>query len=211
MVQHGLDVRTSVANSSFRLHERLSSGRIGEQILTPDFKCNPTSALSFRTEILKQVLPLPFELRTGADWYLCVITGLLTKISAIQEPLGVYWVHGENHFTNNRTAESLKQQLVTINLVRELSKKVAISNGLKIPERFEANHHSEYPVFCRINLAWQEREFHAIPGYFLNYVRKYAIPEYGWSLRLLRRSFRMAACALLPPPLYRKLGFYSHG
>ena len=210
MVQHLLDVKKSVRGSTFRFYNQLSSGRIGEHTLTPDFRSMPTSALSFRTEILRRFLPAPVVLRTGTDWYFCVLVALVSKISAIQEPLGAYWVHGSNFFTNNVTAASFRQQILTIETVRASSVKVALSAGMKIPERFEASLYSEYPVFCRINLAWHEKQFGKIPSYFWDYLRKYAIKEYGWSLRLLRRSFRMAACGMIPPPIYRKLGFYSH-
>lgn len=210
MVQHLLHVKKSVPRSSLRFYNHLSSGKIAERTLTPDFRCMPTSALSFRTEVLRKFLPAPASLRTGTDWYFCVLVALISKITAIQEVLGAYWVHGSNFFTNNVSAASFKQQILTIETVRAHSVKVALSAGLKIPERFEANLYSEYPVFCRINLAWHEKQFSKIPSHFWNYLRKYAIKEYGLSFRLLRRSFRMAACALLPPPIYRRLGFYSH-
>jgi glycosyltransferase involved in cell wall biosynthesis len=210
MVQHLLDVKKSVRRSNFRFYNQLSSGKIGVRTLTPDFRSMPTSALSFRTDILRRFLPAPASLKTGADWYFCVLVALVSKISAILEPLGVYWVHETNFFTSNRTAASFRQQILTIETVRERAVEVALSEGMKIPGRFEASLYSEYPVFCRINLAWHEKKFAKIPSYFWNYFRKYAIKEYGWSLRLLRRSFRMAACGLIPPPIYRWLGFYSH-
>jgi glycosyltransferase involved in cell wall biosynthesis len=211
MVQHALEVRKSIPGSTFRLQHDLSSGRIGSRALTPDFKCNPTSALSFRTDILKRFLPVPTALRTGgADYYFSVMVALVSKVSAIREALGAYWVHGGNFFTNNRTAASFKQQILTIETIRARSKELVQSLGMAIPRGFESNFYSEYPVFCRINLAWHERKFARIPSYLWSYFRKYALPEYGWSFRLLRRSLRMAACGILPPPIYRKLGFYSH-
>jgi glycosyltransferase involved in cell wall biosynthesis len=210
MVQHLLDVKKSVRGSTFRFNNQLSSGKIGERTLTPDFRSMPTSALSFRRDILKRFLPAPPSLRTGTDWYFCVLVALVSKISAILEPLGAYWVHGTNFFTNNITAASFRQQILTLETVGQRSVEVALSEGMKIPERFEASLYSEYPVFCRINLAWHEKKFRKIPSYFWKYFRKYAIKEYGWSFRLLRRTFRMAACGLIPPPIYRRLGFYSH-
>jgi glycosyltransferase involved in cell wall biosynthesis len=210
MVQHLMDVKKAVPGSSFRFFNRLSSGRIAERALTPDFRCMPTSALSFRAEILRRFLPAPVSLRTGADWYFCVLVALVSKIIATREVLGAYWIHGENFFTGNTTPASFRQQLLTMETVRARSVKVALSEGLQIPERFEASLHSEYPVFCRINLAWHEKKFKKIPSYLWGYLQKYAIKEYGLSLRLLRRSFRMSACAILPPSIYRKLGFYTH-
>jgi hypothetical protein len=79
-----------------------------------------------------------------------------------------------------------------------------------LPERFGSQFYSEYPVFCNMNLAWQEKQFVRIPRLYWTYLRNYAIREYGFTPRLLRRAFRMAACGLLPPGIYRKLGFYSH-
>jgi glycosyltransferase involved in cell wall biosynthesis len=210
MVQHTLDVRKSISGSSFRLQDQLSTGTMKERTLTSQFRCNPTSALSFRCETLKRFLPAPVELRTGVDWYLCIMVSLVSKIAAIPESLGAYWVHGKNNFTNNPTAASFKQQILTIETVRKYAKALALANGMKIPQGFESNFYSEYPVFCRINLAWQERKLLQIPAFFWDYFRKYALLEYGWSPRLFRRTFRIAACGLLPPKLYRKLGFYSH-
>jgi glycosyltransferase involved in cell wall biosynthesis len=211
MVQHALDVQKSISGSSFQLQDQLSSGIMKERALTSEFRCNPTSALSFRFKSLKKILPAPVELRTGGfDLYSCILVSLISKIVAIPEALGVYWVHGKNNFTNNPTAFSFKQQILTIETVRKHAKALALANGMKIPEGFESNFYSEYPAFCRINLAWQEKKHLQIPGYFWDYFQKYAVLEYGWSLRLLRRSFRLAACSVLPPKIYRKLGFYSH-
>jgi len=212
MVQHGMDVKTSIAKTHFRLPQDLSSGWLRERALTAEFQCMPTSALSFRMTALKRLLPPPAELKTGGtDWYFSVLVALVSKISAIRQPLGAYWIHERNCFSSNATPASLRQQLLTIDTVRGSAKKAAFSLGMKIPEGFESALYSEYPVSCRMNLAWREKEIMKMPSYFWSYFSKYALPEYGWSLRLLRRSFRMAACAIFPPPLYEKLGFYRHG
>jgi glycosyltransferase involved in cell wall biosynthesis len=210
MVQHLMDVKKSVPGNSFRFSNQLSTGRMAEQTLTPDFRSMPTSALSFRTEILRSFLPAPSVLKTGADWYFSVLVSIVTKIIAVQEILGAYWIHGENFFTNTMTAASFRQQILMIETVHARSVEVALSKGMKIPQRSESSLYSEYPVFCRINLAWHERKLRKIPSYLWNYFFKYAVKEYGLGLRLLRRFLRMAACGILPPSIYRKLGFYTH-
>ena len=60
-----------------------------------------TSSISFRRDILQQLLPIPEGLRIQADGYLCVLAMFLAPIAAIDRPLGIYRIHGNNLFSRN--------------------------------------------------------------------------------------------------------------
>ena len=60
-----------------------------------------TSSIAFRRSVLERLLPIPEGLRIQSDGYLCALTVFLTPIAAINHPLGVYRLHGNNLFFQN--------------------------------------------------------------------------------------------------------------
>ena len=64
--------------------------------------CVPTSALSFRRELLEKIFPLPEEpLRLCADVYLRCAAVYYSKTFSIDECLGTYRLHGNNGWHDN--------------------------------------------------------------------------------------------------------------
>lgn len=80
----------------------LESGSIRQLLRKYGFygKVMPTSALSFRRDLLKKVFPIPETpaLRICADAYIISHALYLAEIGSLNECLGVYRVHGSNHF-----------------------------------------------------------------------------------------------------------------
>lgn len=69
-----------------------------DQILA--FVSQPTSAISFRRELLKPLLPVPERIHMLADCYLVSLIPFLAPIRGITEFLAVYRIHGKNSYTN---------------------------------------------------------------------------------------------------------------
>lgn len=209
MVQHALDVKSSVSRTR-RFPKQLSQGWVREEALTCRFSRMPTSALVFRKAVLDKLTPVPALFRTGgADWYLSIQAALVAKIAAIQKPLGVYSIHDRNAFSNNFSTRGLQEQIQCVEEVFRQAKSKALSLGMEIPGDFEANLFADYPMECKIHLAWSQRKLLEIPLLYRDYIRKYALREFGYTLRFMTRASRMAACSILPPSVYLRL-FYSN-
>jgi glycosyltransferase involved in cell wall biosynthesis len=56
---------------------------------------------SFRRDIIDQLLPIPESLRIQADAYLGNLAIFLTPVLAIDRPLGIYRLHGQNLYFKN--------------------------------------------------------------------------------------------------------------
>jgi hypothetical protein len=57
---------------------------------------------SFRRTVLEQLLPIPKELKNAVDVYVGSLAIYLAPVIAIDRPLGVYRIHGENHHLSRR-------------------------------------------------------------------------------------------------------------
>jgi glycosyltransferase involved in cell wall biosynthesis len=70
---------------------------------TPDrmfaFMSQPTSAISFRRDLLKPLLPVPERITMLADCYLVSLMPFLAPVRSIPEFLAVYRIHGKNSYT----------------------------------------------------------------------------------------------------------------
>jgi glycosyltransferase involved in cell wall biosynthesis len=60
----------------------------------------PTSAISFRRESLKPLLPVPERIRMLADCYLVSLIPFIAPIRGVPEFLTVYRIHGRNSYAN---------------------------------------------------------------------------------------------------------------
>jgi len=206
MVHHPMNILENGVVVRRQLGQKLSSGWIGEAALNSQFNRNSTSALTFRREVLERMLPVPETLRTGgADFYFAVLAAFSSKLAAIQQPLALYRIHGANRFTDNLSTQSFREQLMSVEEVHKHAEAMALSLGLKLPKSFDAYLCAEYPMSCRISLAWNEHHYQEIPGLFWQYLWRYALVEYGFSLRFMERTLRMAAGSILPPIAFAKL------
>lgn len=77
---------------------QLDHGWIAERALRVGGKTAlpPTTGLSFRRAVLAEILPVPAALKVCADGYIREAAQMITTVTAIEEPLGSYRLHGEN-------------------------------------------------------------------------------------------------------------------
>jgi hypothetical protein len=164
------------------------------------------SALVFRKSVLEKVCPVPLTFRSGGcDSYFAITAALFSRVAAVDEALGIYRIHGANAFTDNFSIESLRVQLAVEKVLYERAAEVAESFGIKPPEEFKRIEFAEFPISRKIDLAREEGDFLKIAKLYSDYVRKYALPEYGPGLRFLMRALRMGLYGLLSPRIYKKL------
>jgi glycosyltransferase involved in cell wall biosynthesis len=207
MVQHQMDVEERGVLTRRKLQTVLSHGWLKTSALTYEYRYMPTSALCFRRSVLNGALPAPEMFRTGGtDSYFAVMAALESKIAALDEPLGVYRIHGENAFKGNITVESLEAQLRVVEEVLGRAASRAKDLKIELPENFERFRFAEYPTLRRMDLAKQASS-RGVPGIYWNYLRKYAWNEYNFSWRFLKRAVHMAAYGFLPSGVYKKLHF----
>jgi Glycosyl transferase family 2 len=114
LVYHRLVCSNAGAVSGEPFPESLRSGSIAGQVIEAagawDFP--PTSALCLRRSFLARVTPIPeLAFRLCADAYLAILASLLGQIVAVPQTLGIYRVHGRNHWTGAERAERREQTL----------------------------------------------------------------------------------------------------
>ncbi len=111
----------------------------------------PSSAMGFRRELAEFIFPIPEKTfrRGGQDGFIFTLLPLLTEVSAIDEPLSSYRVHGQNTFATQRV--SLTHAIGQVNRV---TKQVyAVNHRLKefgFPEEI---------LDIRRNLGYQQSKF----------------------------------------------------
>ncbi|HUY99041.1 MAG TPA: glycosyltransferase [Thermomicrobiaceae bacterium] len=89
----------------------------------------PTSALSFRREPAEYVFPIPEpEFRRASDGFIFTLLPLLTEVSAVDEVLHEYRVHGRNDFGAAQwTVDSVRADLGFIaGQVAEVNRRLAV-------------------------------------------------------------------------------------
>jgi len=77
------------------------------------FRTYPTSSMIFARQALALILPMPETITLQADGYIAVLVPLIAPVLALQEPLSVYRIHGDNLFysqSNNPSVERRKRR-----------------------------------------------------------------------------------------------------
>jgi len=208
MVQHQMKLYENGVATKRRLQQSLSRGWVRQDALTYRYQYMPTSALLFRKSILRKFLPAPAQMKTGGcDSYFAVLSALCCKIAAVDEALGIYNIHSRNAFFDNVTTESLVAQLHVVEEVFRRASELAASEKIALPPDFDRYQYAEYPVSRRIELARQSHRYLQIPSLILKYIRRYAVPEYGWGLPLLQNVARMTLRAFVPASFYKRARF----
>jgi hypothetical protein len=103
------------------------------------FTATQTSGLTFRTALVKKLLPLNEAMFIQADGLLAALIIFLGPVKAIAEPLAVYRIHGANLYYDTgkeRDAERQSRRVVTLNVILEEMDKWLASHGywLEQPE-----------------------------------------------------------------------------
>lgn len=72
------------------------------------YGASPTSGNLFRREVLEDILPMPEEpYRICADLYLQISIPFFGRIEWVDEPLGFYRIHGDNHYAGRKKRKEL--------------------------------------------------------------------------------------------------------
>lgn len=74
-------------------------------------EASPTSGNAWSRPFLDQILPMPEqEFPINSDGYLVTLAWIYGTVRAVAEPLGLYRVHGRNHFVSLTPAVKLRRQ-----------------------------------------------------------------------------------------------------
>jgi len=86
---------------------RFDSGNVVPLLLRSGrYQSAVTSGNAFAREVLQRLLPIPeAEFRISADGYLVTLAPLLGQVLSIEEPLGVYRLHGRNAWAMLESAD----------------------------------------------------------------------------------------------------------
>jgi glycosyltransferase involved in cell wall biosynthesis len=101
------------------------------------FTATQTSGLTFRTELVKQLLPLNEAMFIQADGLLAALIIFLGPVKAIAEPLGVYRIHGANLYYDMgkvRDAERMTRRIATLKVILEEMDRWLASHGYRLDQ-----------------------------------------------------------------------------
>jgi glycosyltransferase involved in cell wall biosynthesis len=118
------------------------------------YRIYPTSSMVFKRQALGRILPMPETIRIQADTYVSLIAPLLTPVCAIEEPLSVYRVHGQNLYHSQGKPLSPEQQ------ERRSSTRTILSRELKswAGSHMDCSASREARLFLNQWLLWMEEE-----------------------------------------------------
>jgi glycosyltransferase involved in cell wall biosynthesis len=92
---------------------------------------SPTSGLSLRRELCEVIFPLTTGLKTSADELIAPVAALLAPVRYIEEPLGVYRIHGSNLWSvTQRRHEEADRMYKAARYVSLTEEKVGHANGV---------------------------------------------------------------------------------
>ena len=90
-----------------------NEGYLGPEIptLRKDLLYPQASGLSFRREVLKDILPIPEDIfQNAADWGIAYVASYLTHTALVPETLASYRIHQENISGTTSTAKELNEK-----------------------------------------------------------------------------------------------------
>jgi glycosyltransferase involved in cell wall biosynthesis len=102
------------------------------------FTACPTSGLTFRTELVRKLLPLNEKLIIQADGLLAALIIFLGPVIAIREPLAVYRIHGSNlYFHGAKEVDKARQsrRITTLKIIVDEMDKWLVDRGYDLNER----------------------------------------------------------------------------
>jgi glycosyltransferase involved in cell wall biosynthesis len=144
----------------------------------------PTSALAFRRNCLDALLPIPEELRIQADAYLSALAIFVAPVVAIDEPLGIYRIHGSNLFRANGREEVEKRAEQRIATRRVLLK--GMREWLKANE-FRESDADVRAYLSQWEMAQQEDEYTLRTPGRIEFCRHLLKWNYTFGVRITRR------------------------
>jgi glycosyltransferase involved in cell wall biosynthesis len=134
-------------------HTMTSGDLTAEIVQWGDYIFSPTSGNAFSREMLAEILPMPTEpWRISADVYLVYLAPFYGKVVSIDEVLGHYRVHGQNHWAHDKPVLSR----LSSTLQTDQQKEAVILRGAAragIPARPGLIWNSPWHVYLRITHA----------------------------------------------------------
>ena len=92
----------------------------------------PTSGNAWRRSVLERIIPIPeTDFRAGADYYLLVLAPLFGTVRRLEEPHGLYRVHGSNH-TLKPVEEYIKEYTNWFEVTSQSLHSILSSQGIKV-------------------------------------------------------------------------------
>ena len=149
MLQHPLQVVDAAGRpvQVIPFLSRLERGWLAPTVLRRGgrWSCMPTSALSFRREVARWLLPIDARRYwISADALLFTVGPLLSRVGVIDQPLAEYRVHGRNHMSSGRVdRQELRKRLRSYHDTLTGSNQHIRELGLAVP-RLEARDHVLY-------------------------------------------------------------------
>ena len=119
------------------VHIRLPEGDLREATarFAFDLARPPTSGNAFAASVLKAMAPLPPARPSAADWYVVYSSALFGPVAAIDEPLGLYRVHGSNWYEPSQPSlelEHVRKTIVRMERARRHLREVATQLGMAV-------------------------------------------------------------------------------
>ena len=98
-----------------------------------------TSANAFRTDVLRQILPIPErEFSECADWYLVHLTALLGNVVSLDDVAAYYRVHGGNRYEPQEPTLDLEHVRQTVAYAAETTRAIVrLAGELGLPQPYE--------------------------------------------------------------------------
>jgi glycosyltransferase involved in cell wall biosynthesis len=138
----------------------LSQGDVrAMQLQYGKYKSALTSALAYRTEILKLLLPIP-QRRSNADAYLMVATPFYGKVGVLTESLMQHRIHGHNqHAGNINLDHHLFEREWVVEHLNAIAQRVGISQRFSLQQdpdylTFKAVAEAEVPKSEAFRILW---------------------------------------------------------
>jgi glycosyltransferase involved in cell wall biosynthesis len=139
---------------------------------------SPTSGLSLRRKLCEVIFPLTTGLKTSADQLIAPVAALLAPVRYLEEPLGVYRIHGSNLWSvTQRRLENADVRYKAVRYVSVMEEKVGHAN--EVLRR--AGHSVQLYPFLRYRYIERYCQAHSVgPLRCLPAVIRALIGENGW-------------------------------
>lgn len=166
-VQHRLhlvDAEGAVIDLYPAAEVRFDRGDVVSKLLaTGRYEGTVTSGLAFTRATLSAILPIPAErFRIGADGYLVTAAPFHGTVAAIDEPLGAYRRHGENHWmSTSLSGKGFRRALLHDADKHRVLSEWAAARGLVVP--LEPGMRDYQHVGVRLGSLILEPDLHPVP------------------------------------------------
>ncbi len=142
----------------------LSTGEAWRELIARGgYTSTPTSGNALNRQALKEVFPIPDEYKLTADDYLSTLIPFYGEVTAIEDSLGAYRIHGNNQWALSTISPARFQRFVRHDLQNyALLVNKATELGYEVPSDLEQR--SIGRLWSRINSLRLDPVNHPVPG-----------------------------------------------